>query len=239
MKKYWSAPMALERIFDEDDISKLLRQNAAPPLGVRNAALIIGAVYWGLTPLELSKVQVKDIIAPNGEFYRIWTLPEESSFNGEARELHTEDHVLPYFTRYIKFRRDNNWGTSNLHSHGRLDPESTFFLNDKGTEYACTLRNPKGVERGEPAMYLPRSMNQQLKRMIARTDLEGATPASFRTSFIKGMYDHGAGWVDLMKVSGIKQKRTLERKVRPHERQLETVLKGLFSKVKMPEHLSD
>ena len=44
--------MAVERIFDESDVSEILEQNAAPPLGSRNAALIMGAVYWGLTPLE-------------------------------------------------------------------------------------------------------------------------------------------------------------------------------------------
>lgn len=40
-----------------------------------------------------------------------------------------------------------------------------------------------------------------------------------------------------MKVSGIKQKRTLERKVRPHERELEAVLSKLYSRVKMPDNL--
>jgi hypothetical protein len=37
-----------------------------------------------------------------------------------------------------------------------------------------------------------------------------------------------------MKVTGINQKRTLEKKVRPHERELEAVLASLFSRVKMP-----
>jgi len=77
-------------------------------------------------------------------------------------------------------------------------------------------------------------MLEQLKRMIDRTGLYGATPASYRDSFIKGMFDNGAGWSDLMKVTGIKQKSTLEKKVRPHERELETVLVSLFSRIKMP-----
>ncbi|MCX4030147.1 site-specific integrase [Endozoicomonas sp. SM1973] len=229
--------MALERIFDVEDVNLLLEQNSASPLGYRNTALIMGGVYWGLTPLELSSVTVSDVIASNGNFFRIWVLPEDRSFNKEAREVHTEDHVLPFFEKYTEFRVKAKWGMSNLHSYRGLDPNSKFFLNDKGAEYALTKRKPKKGEEKKPAMYQPRSMNEQLKRMIARTNLYGATPASFRDSFIKGMYEAGAGWSDLMKVTGIKQKRTLENKVRPHERELEAVLGSLFSRVKMPDHL--
>lgn len=50
----------------------------------------------------------------------------------------------------------------------------------------------------------------------------------------KWLESGGAGWKDLMRVSGIKQKRTLERKVRPHERELEAVLSKLYSRVKIP-----
>ena len=38
--------MAVERIFDEADVQELLEQNAMPPYGARNIALILGGVYW-------------------------------------------------------------------------------------------------------------------------------------------------------------------------------------------------
>jgi len=41
-------------------------------------------------------------------------------------------------------------------------------------------------------------------------------------------------WNNLMAVTGIKQKRTLERKVRPQEAELEKVFNTLFSRVKNP-----
>lgn len=224
--------MAVERIFDETDVQELLDQNSAPPYGARNVALILGGVYWGLTPLELCLVATEDVIAPNGEFYKVWVLPDHASFNGEAREIRTTDHVLPFFECYVQMRLKNGWGVStNLHSHSGLSPASMFFLNDKGEQYKPTERKDK------PGSYQPRSMIEQLKRMIGRTSLYGATPASLRDSFVKGMYEGGAGWSDLMLVTGIKQKRTLEKKVRPHERELEDVLGALFSRVKMPEHL--
>lgn len=224
--------MAVKRIFDEVDVSELLEQNAAPPLGARNAALIMGGVYWGLTPLELSLVSTEDVMAPNGDFYRIWVLPLHASYNGEAREIHTENHILPYFAKYVDFRLEKSWGRSlNLHSHRTLNPTSKFFLNDQGEPYKLTERKEK------TGSFQSRSMNEQLKRMIARSNLYGATPASFRDSYIKGMYENGCKWGELMKVSGIKQKRTLENKLRPHERELEEVLKKLFARVKMPESL--
>lgn len=223
--------MAVERIFDEADISHLIEQNSAPPYGIRNAALIVAGVYWGLTPIELSLLSVEDVIAPSGEFYRAWVLPKHASFNGESREIYTEDHVLPFFEGYADFRLSNDWDLTNRNFHRGLNPNSKFFLNDKGESFKLTERSHK------PGTFQPRAMTEHIKKMLSKTSLFGATPASLRDSYIKGMYENGLGWTELKKVSGIKQKRTLEKKVRPRERELETVLKGLFSRVKLPDNL--
>ena len=89
--------MATEILFSKDDINVLLANNAAPPHGRRNAALLIGAVYWGLPPYELSLVSVQDVMSESGELLRIWVLPTHVAYNGESREVRTEDHVLPFF----------------------------------------------------------------------------------------------------------------------------------------------
>lgn len=224
-KKY----MATERLFTERDIQELLEKNTAPPLGKRNAALIMGATYWGLTPYELSMLSVKEVMAENGELFRIWVIPGHVAFNGEERECYTEEHVIPFFQGYIEWRLSNDWGLSNMPSYRGLDPESKFFLNDRGEPYKLS---PRKAGTGE---YQPRSMNEQLKRMIARTALHGATPSSFRDSYVRALYENGCGWKDLMFVTGIKQKRTLERKVRPQEQLLDKVFKDLFSRVKNPD----
>lgn len=228
--------MALERVFDVADINLLLEKNAVPPYGHRNVAIIMGGVYWGLTPVELSSVTVQDVMESNGEFRKVWVLPSCASFNKEARELHSESHVLPFFDNYVAFRIVKGWGTGNVASYRGLDPNSRFFLNDSGTEYALTKRKSKEGDKDRPVQYQPRSMNEQLKRMLSRTNLVGATPASFRDSFIKAMYESGAGWNDLMKMTGIKQKRTLEKKVHPKVRDVDLVLQGLFSGVKIPKN---
>lgn len=220
--------MTPERLFSESDIQLLLDNNAAEPFGRRNAALIMGAVYWGLTSYELSMVSVKDVLAESGELYRIWVLPGHASFNGEPRECHIEDQVLSFFLGYIEWRKSRKWGVANIPVYSGLDPESKFFLNDHGEPYKLSLRKKGSSD------YQPRSMNEQLKRLIQRAGLHGATPSSFRDSYIKGLYENGCGWKDLMAVTGIKQKRTLERKVRPQERELDKVFTTFFTKVKNP-----
>ena len=206
--------MAVERIFDEADVIELLEQNAAPPHGHRNAALIMAGVYWGLTPLELSLVATEDVMASTGDLYRVWTLPAQHSYNGESREIHTEDHVLVFFEKYVTFRLKKKWLLSNLGPYKGLAHDRPFFLNDLGQPYKITAR------KSSPDSYQPRSINEKLKSMISKTSLYGATPASFRNSFVKGLHDNGCGWSDLKKVTGIKQKRALERIVRPNEREL-------------------
>lgn len=220
--------MASERLFTEPDIQELVDKNAAPPYGKRNAALIMGAVYWGLTPSELSQVSVQDVMHQNGEMLRVWVIPVHVAFNGEPRECHTEDHVLPFFDGYINWRREKGWGTTNIHTYRTLNPESMFFLNERGVPYKLSPRVAGSNQ------YQPRSMNEQLKRLIRRTSLHGATPSSFRDSYVRGLYENGCGWKDLMKLTGIKQKRTLERKVRPQEAELEIIFNNLFSRVKNP-----
>jgi len=220
--------MAVERLFDMQDIQELLNKNAAAPYGKRNLALIIGGTYWGLTPYELSVLDVKDVVAKNGELYSIWTLPAYNSYNGEARENRTKDHVLTFFKNYLEFRIEKEWGLSNLHSYMGLDPESKFFLNDRGEKYKLSLRNSNS------AQYQAQSMSDQLRRMIEKTNLHGATPSSYRDSYIKILYENGCHWNDLKLLSGIKQKRTLERKIRPKEAELEEVFRKLYSRVKNP-----
>lgn len=220
--------MATERLFTESDIQQLLDNNAAPPFGRRNAALVMGAVYWGLTPYEMSMLSVKDVLAEDGELLRIWVLPGHVAFNGIPRECHTEDHVLPFFEEYVGWRLTKGVGVSNMSAYRGISPESKFFLNDRGEPYKLSPRKAGSDE------YQPRSMNEQIKRMIKKAGLHAATPSSFRDSFVRGLYENGCGWKDLMAVTGIKQKRTLERKVRPQEAELEKVFSTLFSKVKNP-----
>ncbi len=220
--------MPLERIFDERDINELMAQNAGGLAGARNAALILSGVCWGLTPLEQSLVTTESIVAPNGQLYRIWVLPSHESYNGKPRELFTEDHLVPYFQKYIDFRLKENWKVGG-HSHQSLLPDKPFFLNDHGESYRI-----RTTERGHKSA---KAMHDQLRKMIKNCNMHGATPASYRASFIKIMYEAGVRWSELKELTGIRDNRTLEGLVRPHERELELIMGKIFSRVKMPGSL--
>ncbi|WP_444935852.1 site-specific integrase [Microbulbifer sp. JMSA004] len=220
--------MPVEKLFTEPELQVLLDMNAAPPHGQRNAALIIGAVYWGITPSELSLLRLEDVMDQGGQFFRVWTLPASTAYNGEVRELHTEDHVLPFFEAYMGQRVKEGLYKSNQSWYRNSDPKSYFFLNDRGEPFKLSPRKKGATD------YQPASMNSKLKQLIANTGIQGAKPSTFRDTFIKNMYEAGCGYKELMKVSGIKGKETLDRKIRPHERELEAVFKNLFSRVKQP-----
>lgn len=223
--------MASDLILTDEDINHLLDKNSLGPLGARNAALIMGAVSWGITPLEMCRITTKELMSPEGEFFRIWEISNKSSFNGETRTLYTSTNLMLFLNRYVEFRISNHWLLSDDTTHITLDPDEKFFLNDQGEPYKETPR------KNSPNSFQPRSMNEQLKRMIARTQLVGATPSSFRDSFIKNLYEKGCSFDELMLVTGIKQKRTLETKVRPRQTNLEEALNNIFSQVRFPDVL--
>lgn len=159
----------------------------------------------------------------SGEFFRIWMLPAHVAYTGEARELHTADHVLPILDDYITWWADNDFFRTGLMRYRGRDPKAPFIINDKYVAYTLSGRPEKG--------YIANSMNRKLKQLIANTSIEGATPATFRDGFIRMMYQAGCSYKDLMDITGIKQKETLDRKVKPHQKELNKVYKSIFKKI--------
>ena len=105
--------------------------------------------------------------------------------------------------------------------------DKPFFLNDKGNKF-----DVRTTSKGHKSA---KAMHTQLKKMITNSSFFDATPASYRASFVKMMYEAGVGWSDLKELTGIRDKRTLENLVRPHERELESIMGKIFSRVKMPK----
>lgn len=219
--------MPIERLFKESDVQRLIDTNSAPPFGQRNSCLIIAAVYWGLTPSELSLLRLEDVMDQSGEFFRIWTLPASTAYNGNARKLYTDDHVLPFFEQYMQCRDSEGLYASNQSWYRGSDPKSHFFLNDREEPFKLSPRKKGSTD------YQPRAMNAKLKSFISRAGIEGATVSTFRDSWIKAMSDAGCHYKDLMSVSGIKQRETIERKIRPAVQDLEKVFRDIYSRVKV------
>lgn len=219
--------MPIERLFNESDVQRLIDMNAAPPHGNKNAALIIACVYWGLTPSELSLLRLEDVMDQSGDFFRIWTLPASTAYNGEPRELHTGEHVLPFFEGYMDWRLTEKLYLSNQAWFRGSDPKSAFFLNDRGKPYKLSPRKKGSSD------YQARAMSAKLKSFIEKAGIEGVTVATFRDSWIRAMWNAGCHHKDLMAVSGIKQKETIDRKVKPAIQDLEKVFREIYSRVKV------
>lgn len=163
----------------------------------------------------------------SGEFFRIWTLPSSTAYNGEARELHTEDQALPFFEQYMGWRVSEGLYASNQAWFQGSDPRSHVFLNDCGEPYKLSLRKKGSSD------YPARAMSAKLKSYISKAGIEGATVSTYRDSWVKAMFDHGCHYKDLMRVSGIKQRETLDRKVRPQIQDLDKVFKNVFARVRV------
>jgi hypothetical protein len=78
-------------------------------------------------------------------------------------------------------------------------------------------------------------MQAKLKSFITNAGIEGATAATFRDSWVKAMYEAGAHHKDLMRVSGIKQKETIDRKIHPAIQDLDKVFRSVFGRVRVHE----
>jgi hypothetical protein len=78
----------------------------------------------------------------------------------------------------------------------------------------------------------PVTMNKKLNQLISNAGIYGAKASTFRDSFIKAMYYSGCHHNKLLRVTGIKDKATIDKRIAPHERALEDVFKKNFSRVK-------
>lgn len=214
--------MPIERILSESDIKKVIVANNQPPFSVRNKALILTSTYWLLTPVEASELRLEDVMDRDGEFYRIWELHDHVAQNGEAREIRTSDHIAKLMQGYIDWWIANGLYGSGKKAYQGRDPKAPFILNDNYEKYALSKR-----EKGGSGV-LPVALNKKLNALLDNAGIKGCSASSFRDSGIKMFYDNGARYNDLKDFTGIKTKKSLDNKIRPHQAELEVIMNNLF-----------
>ncbi|MFT5715977.1 MAG: hypothetical protein ACI9T7_000150 [Oleiphilaceae bacterium] len=214
--------MPIERILSENDIKKVIKANAKPPFKLRNKALVLVSTYWLLTPVEVSELRIEDVMDKDGQFYRIWVLPDYVAQNGDAREIRTSDHIATIMQDYIDWWVANGLYESGKKAYQGRDPKAPFIVNDNYEKYALSSRVKSGTG------VLPVALNKKLNSLLENTGMKGCSASSFRDSGIKLFYDHGARYNDLRDFTGIKTKKSLDGKIRPHETELTSVMNDLF-----------
>ena len=217
--------MPIERILSEDDINKVIKANSKPPFAIRNKVIVLGSTYWLLTAYELSELRLEDVMDKSGSYMPIWVLPDYVAQNGEARELRTSTHIIKVMQEYIDWWKANGLHQTNKKSYQGCDPKAPFILNDNFEKYALSKREKGG------ANVLPIALNKKLNSLLETAGIKGCTPSSFRDSGIKMFFDNGCHYNDLKDFTGIKTKKSLDSKIRPHEAELESVMNGLFRNV--------
>jgi integrase len=217
--------MPIEKILSEKDIEKIIKANSKPPFAIRNKVLVLGSAYWVLTPVELSELRLEDVMDKNGQFYKVWILPDYVAQNNEARELHTSDHIAEIMQGYIDWWKANGLYQTAKVAYQGCDPKAPFILNDNYEKYALSSR-----EKGA-AGSLPVALNKKLNSLLETAGMKGCSASNFRDSGIKLIWDNGAHYNDVKDFTGIKTKKSLDSKIRPHEAELESVMNGLFRNV--------
>ncbi len=217
--------MPIEKILSEKDIKKVIDINSKPPFATRNKALILVSSYWLLTPYEASCLRLEDVMDRDGRFFKIWTLPSHVAQNGNAREIRTSNHIAKIMQQYIDWWIANGLYESGKDAYQGRDPKAYFILNDNYERYGLTAREKGGVG------LLPLALNKKLNSFLENAGMKGCTASTFRDSGIKLMWDNGAHYNDLKDFTGIRTKKSLDSKIRPHEAELESVMNGLFRNV--------
>lgn len=217
--------MPIEKVLSESDIKKIIQANSQPPFALRNKVLVIGSTYWLLTPIELCELRLEDIMDKDGSFYKIWVLPDYVAQNGTSRELRTSDHIAKVLQQYIDWWKANGLYQSGREAYQGCDPKAHLILNDNYEKYSLSKRGRNGTG------YLPIALNKKLNTMLETAGMKGCTASSLRDSGIKLMWDKGAHYKDLMELTGIKTKKSLDSKIRPHEAELESVVNNVFRNI--------
>lgn len=218
--------MPLTKIFTEKEIQRIFDANSQDDFKYRNRALIVGVGYWGLTKAEICDLSINSVLAPDGQWRLKWDLPSDISFTGEVRRLFTPDHIVPALDDYAKWLSQYESYQGIGGEFLNLQPSKKFFVNDNGDPFAKTERE-KGTKK-----YTTRSLDEKLKLFIQRAKIQGATPNTFRDTWIKNLYDGGAKMPELLAITGYRDKRAIESRILPSEQELEVIANGLFGRVK-------
>ena len=223
--------MPVEKFFNQDELQQLITNNAVGEFKERNTALIIGATYWGLTRLELCDLPLKCLMTKSGKWLDKWTLPVGLSFNGQERTLYTADKIKPVLDAYLEWLIEKEVALTNQNIYRGYDGESEFFVNDNLQPFKKTERKQR-LKAGKVS-YQPRSLDDKLISFIDKTSIQGATPTTFRDSWIRTMFLTGCKERDLLAISGYKNKASIADKMKRDELELEAVFNCVYSRMKI------
>jgi len=184
-----------------------------------------GLLYFNL--IELSLISVSDLITPKGKINKSFVMPEYISGKDKGRlvNIGSKGFLIEVINLVIEQRIANGLGViKNTGMYCNLDPDTEFFLNDKG--------EPFKLKRNASDNYQPYSLRRHMKSLNIG---EGIDTRSLNESFIANVWnasrDSGVGDVDILrslqKLTGLST-NTLRPKVIRRDKSVLDTIKHLY-----------
>lgn len=184
--KRWMCCMQSKPIFLEpDEIKQLAKKHLNGNYNVIDAALIAFSGMSFLSLLDLSLIQVKDLITERGAVYKQTTIPAIYNPNGKQKVLiiSNKSFLLEITEAVVEWRIKSELGLSNLGTFRGLNPESRFFLDNRGDEFPIT---PRAKGNNDIARMQPTRLRRHFDRFLLPV---GVTPQGLNRSFLLNFYN--------------------------------------------------
>jgi hypothetical protein len=205
---------------------KLLAEQQAERTSWNDGGLIVfsGLLYFNL--IELSLLNVEDLITERGKRITSFVMPERiTGGKGRLVNIGKKGFVVDVINHVINYRHSNNLGViKDTGMYAGLEPETSFFQSAKGEAFK--------LKKAASGNYQPYALRRYIKAFNLG---EGIDTRALQESFIANVWnasrESGLGDVDILKslqkLTGLTT-NTLRPKVIRRDRTVLETIKALY-----------
>lgn len=217
----------MARSFEERHVIELVKRHGEGNQGLMNKVLIMGGLGWGLEMNELTDLQVRHVLHPNGKLKREWLLPKDMSANGHPRSINTNNEVLISVLNEYLDQMAAEGDSEGVHGEYRsIKPTRLVFTNAAGERLGMQKR---GKTRGTAT-----GLRNHFQRLIDRSSLKGGgfTPASLRKTWALNMHRSGADIRTIMAAAGMRSVQAAKNLVYDDAETVKARMTTMYRKMK-------
>lgn len=169
----------------------------------RNKLLLILCCYTSLRPIELSLLQIRDLISPEGYLSELIELSEAKAYDGQKRPvLFTHPELQKEVERYLAWVIEHGICSHPGKQFLGLNPNAYLLLNDDEKPFGVQKRGSKDDGRQK---LIPVSMNTRLDQLIKDAGLwdRGIRRSSFLKTYVIESYRNDMSSQELSLLAGV------------------------------------
>jgi integrase len=180
-------------------IRRLSRHSAA------DLALFYLLLNTGAKPLELARLRVKDVVAPNGSIRSEANLPSKCAINGVARPLFFKSTVAnEAIAQYLHHRVEMGHGLGDRSKYVGLDPATALLFDHHGHPYEIVAPSGANGKR-----HLCRGILEACRRIFRLCGVPGLCAAAVRRTLAQRLYERGASIEQIGQAMGLKDRKAV------------------------------